>query len=177
MAIDYAALIRDVPDFPQRGVLFRDITPLLADARALKGAVRAMAAPFRQAGITQVAAIEARGYLLGAPIATALGVGLVPVRKAGKLPRRTYKADYALEYGRATIEMHQDSLRSGQTVLLVDDVLATGGTMAAAIALVNQSGARVAGISVLIEIAALGGRAKLGAVPLVGIPVFALITY
>ncbi len=162
----YARLIRDIPDFPQPGILFRDITPLLNDAEAFRQAVHDMAAPFKGQGIDQVVAIEARGYLLGTPIALELGTGFVPVRKAGKLPFRTHQADYQLEYGSATIEMHQDALLGNQRVLLVDDVLATGGTMAATIRLVEQSNAQVAGIAVLIELIALNGRVKLGDHPL-----------
>ena len=172
MATDYARLIRDIADFPAPGIVFRDITPLLGDAQAFQGAIHDLCAPFRGLGIDQVAAIEARGYLLGAPMAVELGAGFVPVRKVGKLPFRTYRAEYALEYGEAAIEMHQDGLLDHHRVLLVDDVLATGGTMEATIGLVEQSGATVAGIAVLIELTALGGRSKLGEHPL-----FSLIQY
>ena len=171
MAIDYAGLIREIPDFPEPGVLFRDITPLLGDAQAFGAVVREMAAPFRTSRIDQIVAIEARGYLLGAPLALELGTGFVPVRKIGKLPFHTYRAEYALEYGEAAIEMHRDGLLDHHRVLLVDDVLATGGTMAATVSLVEQSGATVAGIAVLIELAGLNGRAKLA-----GHDPFALIT-
>jgi len=156
-----AGKIRDIPDFPEKGILFKDITPLLADAEAFRGAVGFMVEPFRGKGVDVVAAIEARGYILGAPIAAALGTGFVPVRKVGKLPWKTHRVEYALEYGSATIEIHQDALLSGHQVLIVDDVLATGGTLAATIKLVEQSGARVAGMAVLLEIAALGGRRHL----------------
>ena len=172
MSADYAALIRTVPDFPQPGVLFRDVTPLLGDAEAFSTAVRELAEPFRDKGIDRVAAIEARGYLLGAPMAIELGAGFVPVRKVGKLPMRTYRAEYALEYGEAVVEVHRDGLLDHHRVLLVDDVLATGGTMAATIDLVQQSGATVAGIAVLIELQALRGREKLS-----GHDVFSLIQY
>ena len=165
-AMEYARLIREIPDFPQPGILFRDITPLLNDAEAFRQVVHDMAGPFKGHGIDQVVAIEARGYLLGTPIALELGAGFVPVRKLGKLPFQTYQADYQLEYGSATIEMHQDALLDHHKVLLVDDVLATGGTMAATIRLVEQSHAQVAGIAVLIELTALDGRAKLGDHPL-----------
>ena len=161
MPADYRSLIRDIPDFPQPGIMFRDITPLLGDAEAFQACVADLAAPFRDASVAQVAAIEARGYLLGAPLAIELGAGFVPVRKIGKLPFETFKAEYALEYGEAAIEMHRDGLLDRQRVLLVDDVLATGGTMAATISLVEQSGATVAGIAVLIELEALDGRAAL----------------
>ena len=161
MSANYERLIRDIPDFPRPGVLFRDITPLLSDPAALRAVVRDLATPFRAERIDQVAAIEARGYLLGAPLAVELGAGLVPIRKAGKLPRETYRAEYALEYGHAAIEMHRDALESHHRVLLVDDVLATGGTIAAAINLVEQSGATIAGVVFLIELKDLGGRAVL----------------
>ena len=162
MATDCRSLIRDIPDFPIPGIMFRDITPLLSDAEGYRAAIAELVAPFKGAGIDQVAAVEARGYFLGCPMALELGAGFVPVRKVGKLPFDTFKATYALEYGEAEIEMHRDGLLDHHRVLLVDDVLATGGTMAATINLVEQSGATVAGIAVLIELAALGGREVLG---------------
>ena len=171
MPVDYAQLIRDIPDFPVPGILFKDITPLLADPEAYHAAVRDMAQPFLGRDIDRVVAIEARGYLLGAPMALGLGAGFVPVRKIGKLPFETYRAAYALEYGEAEIEMHRDGLLDHHHVLLVDDVLATGGTMAATIDLVEQAGAQVAGIAVLIELTALGGRSKLA-----GHDVFSLLS-
>ena len=154
-------LIRDVPDFPKPGIVFRDITPVLGDATAFRGMIAAMAEPFRDAGIDRVVGIEARGFLLGAPLAVELGVGFAPVRKAGKLPSDTFAADFELEYAEATIEMHRDALGPGDRVLVVDDVLATGGTLEAAVELVGRSGAVVAGIAVLIELTALDGRARL----------------
>ena len=157
----YESLIRAVPDFPEPCVLFRDITPLLADPDALREAVRDLAAPFRGKGVDRVAAIEARGYILGAPVALELGAGFVPLRKAGKLPRATLSAAYELEYGQAEIEMHADALLARHNVLIVDDVIATGGTAAAAVDLVRQASAAVAGIASLIEITALNGRARL----------------
>ena len=160
--MEYARYIRDVPDFPQPGVLFRDITPLLQSADVYRQAIQDMCAPFRDRGIDQVVAIEARGYLLGAPMALELGAGLVLVRKEGKLPFHTYRVDYALEYGQATMEMHQDGLLAHHKVLIVDDVLATGGTMAATVQLVERSQATVAGIAVLIELEELAGREKTG---------------
>ncbi|MEK9659527.1 MAG: adenine phosphoribosyltransferase [Chloroflexota bacterium] len=172
MSTDLSRLIRTIPDFPSAGIQFRDITPLLADAVAYRRTIVALAAPFRDAGVDQVVAIEARGYLLGAPLAVALGAGFVPVRKVGKLPYRTYRAEYALEYGEAAIEMHEDALLASHRVLVVDDVLATGGTLNAALALVERAGAHVAGIAVLIELDALGGRAALG-----GRDVHALLHY
>ena len=161
MPTDYRSLIRDIPDFPVPGIMFRDITPLLGDVDAYRAAISDMAAPFRKKGIDRVAAIEARGYFLGVPLALELGAGFVPIRKVGKLPFETFKAEYALEYGEAAIEVHRDGLLPGHRVLLIDDVLATGGTMAATIELVKQSGATIAGIGVLIELAALNGRAAL----------------
>jgi len=151
--------VRDVPDFPQPGILFRDITPLLADAGAFRTAVDAMAAPFH--GVGTVVAIESRGFILGAPIAYALGAGLVPVRKVGRLPAATLSEQYALEYGTNTVEIHEDAIQRGERVLLVDDLLATGGTVGAAAALVERLGAQIVGISVLAELAVLGGRQRL----------------
>ncbi len=155
------ALVRDIPDFPEPGILFRDITPLVGNGPAFRSAVEALAEPFRSQQVGAVVGIEARGYMFGAPLATLLGVGFVPVRKVGKLPFKTYRVEYALEYGSAAIEMHEDALLEGQRALIVDDVLATGGTLAAAIRLVEQAGARVAGLAVLLEIEALGGRKNL----------------
>ena len=159
--MDLKQLIRDIPDFPQPGIMFKDITPLLKDAAGLSAAVDAMAAPWTDAGIDAVLAVEARGYLLGTPVALRLGAGFVPARKPGKLPYETVSVDYDLEYGSDTIEMHRDGLEPGQRVLIVDDVLATGGTLAAAIRMVEGAGAEVAGLSLLVELGALGGRERL----------------
>ncbi len=159
--MDFTALIRDVPDFPKPGIAFKDITPLLLDAEAFRLATAAMADPFRQAGITKVVAIESRGFLFGGAIAVRLGAGLVPVRKPGKLPAARGRVEYALEYGTDALEMHSDALQRGDVVLVVDDVLATGGTAQAAGALVRQHHATVAGFSFLIELAFLGARARL----------------
>lgn len=151
------SLIRTIPDYPEPGVLFRDITPLLVDAEALRATIDELIAPF--AGqFDVVAGVEARGFLLAGAVATVAGVGLVPIRKAGKLPRPAASVDYSLEYGTATIEAHDD-IRDGMRVLLVDDVLATGGTLAAAHQLVAELGGIVVGTSVLMELEALGGRA------------------
>ena len=158
---EITAKIRDIPDFPEKGILFKDITPLLGDAKTFKTAVEEMARPYKDARVDAVVAIEARGYILGAPLATYLGTGFVPVRKVGKLPYKTYRVEYALEYGSATIEMHEDALLAGHRVLIVDDVLATGGTLAAAAKLVEQAGAQVTGMSVLLEIEFLNGRKNL----------------
>ena len=157
------SLIRDVPDFPEAGVLFRDITPLLGDARGLRAAVDALAAPFAESGVDLVAGIEARGFLLGPAVATCLGVGFVPMRKEGRLPRETIREEYQLEYGRAVIEVHEDALGAGDGVLVLDDVLATGGTARAACRLVEALGGRIAGLSFLVELQPLGGRKGLEA--------------
>ncbi|MGI8477148.1 MAG: adenine phosphoribosyltransferase [Thermomicrobiales bacterium] len=151
--------IRDVPDFPQPGILFRDITPLLADGPAFASVVEAMAEPFR--GISHVVAIESRGFIIGAPVAFTLGAGLVPVRKVGRLPGTTLREDYGLEYGTNTVEIQTGAIKPGERVLIVDDVLATGGTVRAAANLVERLGATVAGITLLIELSFLDGRALL----------------
>lgn len=157
-----ARVVRDVPDFPKPGITFKDITPLLADAALLREVVRAMQAPFIDAGITHVVAMESRGFLFGVPMALDLGAAFVPVRKPGKLPWRTASERYALEYGDDTLEMHVDALHPGARVLLVDDVLATGGTAAAAARLVERHGGVIAGLSVLMELGFLRGRDALG---------------
>ncbi len=167
MLKDLYALIRDIPDFPKPGILFKDITPLLLDREGFGQAVEALVAPFRGTGVTKVVAIESRGFVLGAPAALALGAGLVLVRKPGKLPAAKRRVEYSLEYGTDALEMHADAVGGGDRVLVVDDVLATGGTAAAVADLVKQGGAQLAGISLLIELADLGGRAKLGAYPAV----------
>ena len=168
-------LIRDVPDYPSPGILFKDITPLLADHDAFTATVQALADAGRDAsGVTavdKVLGMEARGFILAAPVALALGAGFVPVRKAGKLPGPTHAVSYALEYGEATLEIHQDAVAPGERVLLVDDVLATGGTIAATRELVERSGASVAAVAVLMELAALPGRAVAD-----GLSVTALLT-
>jgi adenine phosphoribosyltransferase len=156
-----AAFIRDIPNFPRSGVVFKDITPLLASPDAFARATAAMAEPFRDS-VTRVVAIEARGFILGGPIAQFLGVGLVPIRKAGKLPWDTHAHTYELEYGTDTLEIHRDALRAGDRILVVDDVLATGGTAVAACALVEHGfGATVSGVTVLLALGFLGGRARL----------------
>ena len=155
-----AAKIRDIPDFPKPGILFRDVTPLLLDPAAFGAAAEAMAEPFRGLGVERVLGIESRGFLFAAPIALALGVGLGLVRKHGKLPYDTLQARYELEYGVDTVEMHVDAVHRRQRVLIVDDLIATGGTAAAAVQLVRQADAEVVGCSFLIELAALGGVAR-----------------
>jgi adenine phosphoribosyltransferase len=157
-----AAAIRDVPDFPKKGIVFKDITPVLLDASLFRDATEAMAAPFVGDAISHVVAIESRGFILGAPVAQSLGAGFVPFRKPGKLPHLVERIEYALEYGVDALECHRDALRGGQRVLVVDDVLATGGTAAAACALVESLGATVQGCSFLVELSFLVGRQKLG---------------
>ena len=154
--------IRDVPDHPRPGILFKDITPLLGDAGAFRAACEAMAGFFRGDGITHVVAVESRGFLFGGVIATGLGAGLVPVRKPGKLPYDRAREEYALEYGTDALEMHTDAVGSGARVVLVDDVLATGGTAAATRRLVERHGAAVVGCCFLIELGFLNGRQLLG---------------
>ncbi|MCC6314625.1 MAG: adenine phosphoribosyltransferase [Thermomicrobiales bacterium] len=164
------SLIHSVPDFPEYGVVFRDITPLLADADAFRLAVETMAAVAPDA--EAVVGIESRGFIFAAPVAFALGAGFVPVRKLGRLPRPTEREAYDLEYGANTVEMHIDAIRPGQRVLLVDDVLATGGTMRAAARLVERLGGAVVGIAVLVELAGLHGRDLLE-----GYPTTSIVTY
>ncbi|SHF24755.1 adenine phosphoribosyltransferase [Thermomonas hydrothermalis] len=159
---DWPRLIRDTPDFPSPGVLFKDIMPVLADAEAFAAAIDALAAPWRDARLDAVLAIESRGFLLGAPLAQALGVGLVPLRKPGKLPGAVVEQRYALEYGEDRLQMQAGILPAGARVLLVDDVLATGGTLLAARTLAQRLGLDVVGAGVLLEIVALAGRARWG---------------
>ena len=158
---DLSAYVRDVPDFPSPGVLFRDITPLLASPEAFAAAVREMAGPFKSRGAAKVLGIEARGFMFGAALARELEIGFVPVRKPGKLPRATERVSYGLEYGSDSLEIHADAITRGEEVLIADDVLATGGTAAAAAQLADRLGGEVVGISFFIEIVKLGGRAKL----------------
>ena len=180
MGVDLPALLRsrisDVPDFPEPGVVFKDISPLLADPVAFAGAVDAVVAHVGRGRVDKVAGIEARGFLLGAPVAYHAGAGFVPVRKKGKLPRSTYEQAYDLEYGAAEIEVHRDAFAPGERVLVVDDVLATGGTAVAAVALVRQAGAVPVGLSVLMELTFLGGRAKLASAS-PDLEVMALLSY
>ena len=165
-----ARLMVDVPDFPEPGILFKDITPLLADHDGLRAVVEALAEAGRDEDgdvvVDTVVGMESRGFILGAPVALALGVGFVPVRKAGKLPRATHAVSYDLEYGSATLEIHQDAIAPGSRVLAVDDVLATGGTAASTRELVEGCGASVHAFAMLMELAVLDGRAAIGEVPL-----------
>lgn len=171
-AADLKRLIRDVPDFPKPGVLFRDITPLLADPSGLAMAVELMVQPFRAMHIDMVVGAESRGFIFGTAVAKLLSTGFIPVRKPGKLPSRTRRCEYALEYGTDALEMHVDALRPGQKVLVVDDLLATGGTLAACCGLVREAGARIQAVTVLIELTSLGGRTRLG-----NCPVYSVISY
>lgn len=155
-------VIRDIPDFPKAGILFRDITPLLADAESLQLAVKGLVAPFRDAGITAIAAMEARGFIFGGLAADALGTGFIPLRKPGKLPYSTESESYELEYGMASLEIHSDALGAADRVLVVDDLIATGGTAVAGCHLVERLGASVAGCAFVVELDALNGRSLLG---------------
>lgn len=159
--MDLRSLIRTIPDHPLPGILFRDITTLLADAAGLREAVTRLASPFLGRGIDHVAGIESRGFILGAPVAVALGSGFVPLRKAGRLPADTLGTDYTLEYGTDRLEIHADALKPGDRVLIVDDLLATGGTAAAAVRLVRMAGAHVVACVFVIELPDLGGRSVL----------------
>lgn len=154
-------LIRDVPDFPKPGIVFKDFTPLLADPRGLALAVELMASPFRGRRVDLVVGAESRGFIFGTAVAQALSAGFVPVRKKGKLPRAVRGADYTLEYGQDRLEVHSDALAAGQRVLLVDDLLATGGTLAACGELLRQTESDLVGVSVLIELAFLNGRERI----------------
>jgi adenine phosphoribosyltransferase len=161
-----ASLLRDIPDFPEPGIVFKDITPVLDDASAFARIVVDLAAPYQDAGITHVVGIESRGFIVGAPVALELGAGFVPVRKPGKLPAETVSVSYDLEYGSDTIEMHADALEAGDRVLIVDDVIATGGTAAATLQIVRGRGAEVVGMAAYVELGFLNGRAKLGDLPI-----------
>ena len=170
--MNLASYIRDVPDFPIPGILFRDITPLLQDPRALREAVERMSAPWLGRGVQLVAAMEARGFMFGAAMAIRMGAGFVPVRKAGKLPWRTRSVAYTLEYREDVLQVHEDAVSAGQRVLVVDDVVATGGTAKAVVDLVEQLGGEVVGVQFLIELADLKGRELLS-----GHEVQAVITF
>jgi adenine phosphoribosyltransferase len=159
------AAVRDVTDFPKPGILFKDITPILSDPELFRLAIDAFVEGARRLNITKVVGIDARGFLFGAPIAYALGLGFVPVRKKGKLPYQCESASYALEYGEAVVEMHVDALNTGERVVLVDDLLATGGTAAAAVKLIEKIGAQVVEAQFLIELEFLHGRKNLGSTP------------
>jgi adenine phosphoribosyltransferase len=159
--VDFAQYIRDIPDWPQEGVVFKDITPLLASPEALKATIDTLSEAYRGAGVTKVMGAEARGFIFGAALAYQLGAGFIPARKPGKLPWDTTSVTYDLEYGTDTLEMHADAISSDDVVLIVDDVLATGGTAGAKAALVKERGATLAGFAFLIELDFLNGRVKL----------------
>ncbi|MDQ2648533.1 MAG: adenine phosphoribosyltransferase [Actinomycetota bacterium] len=164
MAVDrdiLRSLLRDIPDFPQPGILFKDITPLLGDPAGFRAAIDAFEETWDGVAIDKVAAVEARGFFFAAPLAERLGVGLIPIRKAGKLPWKVVEHHYDLEYGTDSVQAHQDAAEPGERVLVIDDVLATGGTAAATCALVEQLGAEVVGLGVLLELGFLDGRARL----------------
>ena len=169
---DLEAAIRNVPDFPQPGIQFKDITPVLGDARLFAGAIDLMAARHADAGIDACVGIDARGFIFAAAAAKQLGTGFVPVRKKGKLPWKTHEESYSLEYGEATVAIHQDALQPGARVLLLDDLLATGGTAAAAVSLLKKIGAEIVELGFLIELGFLNGREKMN-----GAPINSLITY
>jgi adenine phosphoribosyltransferase len=160
-ALDLKKYIRDIPDFPKPGILFRDITPLLAHPGAFREAIRRLAEPFRGRKIDSIVAAEARGFIFAAPLAIELGTGFVPVRKPGKLPFERLSYHYALEYGTDTLEMHVDGVTHGQNVLVVDDLLATGGTVLACCELLKKTGAKIVGCAFAIELTALGGAAAI----------------
>jgi adenine phosphoribosyltransferase len=172
MTADLKSFIRDVPDFPKPGVMFKDITPLLRSPEALQATVEGMAAPFRDAGVTHVAGIESRGFIFGSCVARILGAGFIPIRKPGKLPWTRRSHEYLLEYGKDTLEIHDDALAAGDRVIVVDDVLATGGTAAAAAHLIRGFEATLLGMSMVMELTFLDGRQKLN-----GVPFHALIQY
>ena len=166
--------IRTIPDFPKPGIMYRDITTLLTNRRAFTQTVASMAAPYKAKDIDNVAGIEARGFTVGGAIAYELGAGFVPIRKAGKLPFDTYSEDYDLEYGSDTLEIHADSIRKGERVLLVDDLIATGGTAEASIKLLRQTGAEIVGAAFIVDLPDLGGLER---ITKMGIPVTALIAF
>ena len=164
--------IRDIPDWPKPGIVFKDITPLLGHAGAFGASIARLADPYREEKIDAVVGIESRGFIFGAAVAYELGVGFVPIRKPGKLPADTLSVSYALEYGEDTVEIHKDAIRDGGRVLLMDDVLATGGTMVAACELVEKTGGKIAGLAFLVELSFLDGREKLG-----GHSIHSVLTY
>ncbi len=172
MLEDARNAIRDVPDFPKPGILFKDITPVLNDPAVFRQVIEALTARVKSKNATKIAVIESRGFLFGAPVAHTLGLGLIPIRKKGKLPYKTIEESYALEYGTATLEVHEDALKSGDRVVIIDDLLATGGTALAAAHLVEKLGGTVVDLEFLVELAFLNGREKL-----TGYDIFAPIVY
>ncbi|MGE0829966.1 MAG: adenine phosphoribosyltransferase [Hyphomonadaceae bacterium] len=172
--MNLADTIRTIPDYPKPGILFRDITTLLGDASAFRAAVDALARPFLARGIDKVAGVEARGFILGGAVAHQLSAGFTPVRKKGKLPAETLRQTYALEYGTDEVEIHADAIRPGENVLLVDDLIATGGTAGAALQLLRRAGARIAGAAFVIDLPDLGGAARLETA---GVAIHALVRF
>lgn len=174
MAHNYEQLIVDIPDYPKAGVVFKDVTPVLADAEAFAAVVDDLAAHFEGLGVTKVVGAEARGFLVGSAVAYKLGAGFVPARKPGKLPRETLSEDYDLEYGKNTLEIHADALNKDDVVLIIDDLIATGGTAVAMVKLVERSGARLAGMGFFMELAFLDPRSLVGEVT--DVEIFSLVT-
>ncbi len=173
--MDLKSFIRDIHDFPEPGIIFRDITPLLLSPEAFRFATDCMSEPFVHSGIDYVIGAESRGFIFGTVIAQKLNAGFIPVRKPSKLPAETYSVDYDLEYGSNTLEIHKDAIEPGKRVLLVDDLIATGGTLAACCQMVNELGGELAGISVLIELKFLDGFSKLPSVQ--GVPTYSVLQY
>lgn len=163
MATDLKGLIRTIPDYPKPGIMFRDVTTLLGDAAGFKATIAQMAEPFRTMPVDAVAGIEARGFILGGAVADRLGCGFIPIRKKGKLPWKTIGQDYALEYGVDTIEMHMDAVKPGERVLIIDDLIATGGTAEAAVKLIRRSGGEIVGAAFIVDLPELGGAKRLTA--------------
>ncbi len=170
--MDLKAMIREVPDFPKKGINFYDVTTLLKEGEAFQEVLTLLATPFKGKGVQKVVAVEARGFIFGTPVAQALGAGFVPVRKPGKLPYKTIEETYQLEYGSDRLAIHEDAIRSGERVLIVDDLLATGGTIAATVNLVKKLGGDIVGIAFVIELVGLKGRLKLP-----NLPIVSLLTY
>lgn len=171
-SMDYKAFIREVPDFPKPGILFYDITTLLKDPKALQSIIDDFTEKYHTAAVTKVVGIESRGFIFGSPLACRLNAGFVPVRKPGKLPADVYEVKYNLEYGSNSLAIHRDAIEVGERVLIVDDLLATGGTAAATVSLIRQLGGEIAGVVFLVELASLSGRQNLE-----GCEIFSLITY
>ena len=172
--MDLKRYIRTIPDYPKPGIMFRDVTTLFSEPEALKASIDQLAQPFRDKGVDYVAGIEARGFILGSAVAVSLGAGFTPLRKKGKLPHRTITESYALEYGDDELEMHEDALPSGAKVLLIDDLIATGGTAEAGVKLIRRSGAEILSTAFLVELPELSGRAKL---EVMGVPVLSLVSF
>jgi adenine phosphoribosyltransferase len=167
--LDFKSIIRDVPDFPKKGIVFKDITPLLKDPKAFQAVIEQLAKRYEGKNLKAVVAMESRGFIFGAPLATRLGIGFIPVRKPGKLPYKTFQETYDLEYGKDTLEIHQDAVANGDKILVLDDVLATGGTAAATIKLVEKAGGEVVEAAFIIHLSFLNGQDKLQSTPVFSI--------